>query len=121
MLSTRGSSGATSSGSPSGHPRWAICSTAWTTPVSACPGEWFDVAVDWSVAAIEGGGTVLTHCHMGVNRGPSLGFAVLLEQGWDPIEALDAIRTARPIAWVAYAEDALRWHHERGRGERAGT
>lgn len=77
------------------------------------PGEWFDVAVDWSVAAIEGGGTVLTHCHMGVNRGPSLGFAVLLEQGWDPIEALDAIRTARPIAWVAYAEDALRWHHER--------
>ena len=77
------------------------------------PGEWFDVAVDWALAAIEGGGTVLTHCHMGVNRGPSLGFAVLLEQGWDPIEALDAIRTARPIAWVAYAEDALRWHHER--------
>jgi protein-tyrosine phosphatase len=63
------------------------------------------------VAAIEGGGTVLTHCHMGVNRGPSLGFAVLLAQGWDPVEALDTIRTARPIAWVAYAEDALRWHH----------
>jgi protein-tyrosine phosphatase len=87
------------------------------------PAEWFDVAVDWSVAAIEDGGTVLTHCHMGVNRGPSLGFAVLLEQGWDPIEALDAIRTARPIAWVAYAEDALRWHHERagvGQGERDG-
>jgi protein-tyrosine phosphatase len=83
------------------------------------PGEWFDVAVDWSVAAIEGGGTVLTHCHMGVNRGPSLGFAVLLEQGWDPVEALDAIRGARPIAWVAYAEDALRWHHERtGASER---
>jgi hypothetical protein len=50
---------------------------------------------------------------MGVNRGPSLGFAVLLAQGWDPVDALDAIRGARPIAWVAYAEDALRWHHER--------
>ena len=37
------------------------------------PGEWFDVAVDWSVAAIEDGGTVLTHCHMGVNRGPVAG------------------------------------------------
>ncbi len=77
------------------------------------PGEWFDTGVDFALTAIEQGGTVLTHCHMGVNRGPSLGFAVLLAQGWDPIEALDAIRAARPIAWVAYAEDALRWHHER--------
>ena len=29
------------------------------------------------------------------------------------IDALDAIRAARPIAWVAYADDALRWHHDR--------
>lgn len=77
------------------------------------PTEWFEVAVSWALEAIEQGGTVLTHCHMGINRGPSLGFAVLLAQGWDPIEALDAIRSARPIAWVAYAEDVLRWHHER--------
>ena len=77
------------------------------------PAEWFDVGVEAALAAIEGGGTVLVHCHMGVNRGPSLGFAVLLAQGWDPVEALDAVRAARPVAWVAYAEDALRWHHER--------
>lgn len=77
------------------------------------PGEWFDVGVGWALEAIEAGGTVLAHCHMGVNRGPSLGFAVLLAQGWEPFEALDAIRAARPIAWIAYAEDALRWHHER--------
>lgn len=77
------------------------------------PGEWFDVGVGWALAALDEGGTVLTHCHMGINRGPSLGFAVLLAQGWDAIEALDAIRAARPIAWVAYAEDALRWHHQR--------
>ncbi len=76
------------------------------------PTEWFDVGVGWALEAIEQGGTVLTHCHMGINRGPSLGFAVLLAQGWDAIEALDAIRAARPIAWVAYADDALRWHHE---------
>jgi hypothetical protein len=50
---------------------------------------------------------------MGINRGPSLGFAVLLAQGWGVVEALDAIRSVRPIAWVAYAEDAVRWHHER--------
>jgi len=76
------------------------------------PGAWFDVAVTWALEAVDQGGTVLTHCHMGINRGPSLGFAVLLAQDWDMIEALDAIRSARPIAWVAYAEDALRWHHE---------
>jgi len=76
------------------------------------PSAWFEVAVTWALQAMEHGGTVLTHCHMGINRGPSLGFAVLLAQDWDMIEALDAIRSARSIAWVAYAEDALRWHHE---------
>ncbi|MET0998699.1 MAG: dual specificity protein phosphatase [Marmoricola sp.] len=75
------------------------------------PGEWFEVAVDWALEAMDDGGTVLAHCHMGINRGPSLGFAVLLAQGWDAITALETIRSVRPIAWVAYAEDALRWHH----------
>ena len=46
---------------------------------------------------------------MGINRGPSMGFAVMLAQGWDPIEALDRIRERRPIAYVGYAEDALDW------------
>ena len=56
---------------------------------------------------------VLTHCHMGINRGPSAGFAVLLGKGWDPVEALAVIRAGRPIAHVWYAEDALRWHFDR--------
>jgi dual specificity phosphatase 3 len=77
------------------------------------PAEWFEHAVSWALAGMEDGGAVLTHCHMGINRGPSLGFAVMLAQGWDPIEALDAIRSVRPIAWIAYADDALQWHHER--------
>lgn len=51
---------------------------------------------------------VMVHCHMGVNRGPSMAFAFLLEQGWDPIAALDAIRASRPIAGIIYAADALR-------------
>jgi dual specificity phosphatase 3 len=37
----------------------------------------------------------------------------LLATGWDPIEAIDLIRTARPIAAVGYAEDALNWWHRR--------
>lgn len=78
------------------------------------PPSWFEEGVSWALGALESGGTVLTHCHMGINRGPSLGFAVLLAQGWDPVAALERIREVRPIAFVAYADDALRWHHERG-------
>ena len=78
------------------------------------PAAWFERTATWAMAALEQPGTVvLTHCHMGINRGPSAGFAVLLGLGWDPLDAMDALRRARPIAFVAYAEDALRWHHER--------
>lgn len=73
------------------------------------PDAWFDTGTVLVREALEAGGTVLTHCHMGINRGPSMGYAAMLSLGWDPIEALDAIRRARPIAYVAYAEDALDW------------
>jgi predicted protein tyrosine phosphatase len=78
------------------------------------PGSWFDAVTVWSVAVLRRpDAKVLLHCHMGINRGPSAGFAVLLALGWDPVEALEAIRTARPIANVAYATDAIDWHHDR--------
>ncbi len=75
--------------------------------------DFFDTTVGYAVEAIDAGGVVLAHCHMGINRGPSLGFAILLHQGWDAIEALTAIRAAREIAYIDYAGDALVWHHER--------
>jgi len=79
------------------------------------PHEWFEEAVSWVEAAYEenSDAVVLTHCHMGINRGPSLGFAVLLAQGWDPVEAISAIRAARPQANVWYAADALDWYQAR--------
>lgn len=77
------------------------------------PGAWFDHVTYWAREAIGAGGVVLTHCHMGINRGPSAGFAVLIDQGWDPVDALAAIRAARPIANVWYAEDAVKWHLDR--------
>ncbi|MCW2672985.1 MAG: dual specificity protein phosphatase [Frankiales bacterium] len=76
------------------------------------PYEWFDKAIDF-IDAAGPDAIVLTHCHMGINRGPSLGYAVLLHWGWDAIEAIAAIRAARPQANVWYAGDALRWHHKR--------
>jgi dual specificity phosphatase 3 len=77
------------------------------------PDEWFDDVVGRAQTALADGGRVLAHCHMGINRGPSLGVAVLLAEGWDVVEAMTAVRTARPIAAMAYAEDALAWHHRR--------
>ncbi|MBA2696217.1 MAG: dual specificity protein phosphatase family protein [Actinobacteria bacterium] len=88
------------------------------------PGSWFEAVTSWAEQAIAGGGVVLTHCHMGINRGPSAGYVVLLRLGWDPVEALTAIRAARPIAAMAYAEDALAWHLDRVQAtaeERAAT
>ena len=74
------------------------------------PPEWFEEAVSEVLRMRQSPeALVLTHCHMGVNRGPSLGFAVLLGLGWDPVDALAAIRRARPIAYAFYAEDAVDW------------
>lgn len=73
------------------------------------PDAWFDRGVVHALERLAAGGTVLVHCHMGINRGPSMGFAIMLALGWDPIEALDRIRERRPIAAAGYAEDALDW------------
>lgn len=76
------------------------------------PEAWFEQGVSYVLGALaDPYAVVLTHCHMGINRGPSLGYAVLLALGWGCVAAIEAIRAARPIAYVAYAEDALRWHH----------
>jgi hypothetical protein len=78
------------------------------------PDEWFDTGTAFIRGALRSPtAKVLIHCHMGINRGPSLAYAALLALGWDPIDAMDAVRSARPIAGLGYAEDALDWHHHR--------
>ena len=74
--------------------------------------RWFNNAVDAIVDALHANPRhkVLLHCHMGVNRAPSLAFAVLLQLGWDAVEALEQIRAVRPIAGILYAVQAVDWH-----------
>ncbi len=81
----------------------------------AMPDSWFDTGVQFALEAwaADPDAIVIAHCHMGINRGPSMAYAILLALGWDPVEAIDRIRTARPIAAVGYAEDALAWHLRR--------
>lgn len=74
------------------------------------PDTWFDAGVDRALDTLaRTDGRVLVHCHMGINRGPSMAFAILLALGWESIEALEAIRASRPIAALIYAADAADW------------
>ena len=76
--------------------------------------EWFAQGVGAALQVLEDpDARILVHCHMGVNRGPSMGFAILLALGFGVRAALDAISAARPIAAVLYAWDALVWWHDR--------
>ena len=78
----------------------------------AMPDEWFWDGVDFALEALDDpDAQVLAHCHMGINRGPSMAFAILLATGMEPVAALTAIRSARPIAAISYADDALDWFH----------
>jgi dual specificity phosphatase 3 len=73
------------------------------------PDEWFTTGTRIVLDSIAAGGRVLAHCHKGVNRSPSMGFAVLLCQGHPAIAALELIRQRRPVARIGYAEDAMDW------------
>jgi dual specificity phosphatase 3 len=74
--------------------------------------EWFDAGLEFAGDALQNPQAVLlVHCHMGINRGPTMAYRILLEQGADPIDALETIRSARPIADIGYAADALDHFH----------
>src|SRR5450631_1673904 len=76
------------------------------------PDSWFSAGVVFALEALEDpDAQVLAHCHMGINRGPSMAFAILLALGLEPVAALTVIRQARPIAAIAYDGDALDWWH----------
>ncbi|MFM7069016.1 MAG: dual specificity protein phosphatase family protein [Actinomycetes bacterium] len=75
--------------------------------------EWFDAGVDAALEIINRSERVMVHCHMGINRGPSMAFAILLARGMGVSEALTAILNARPIVGIIYAESAIEWFGRR--------
>ena len=74
--------------------------------------RWFIEGVEEVLGALSADpeAKVLVHCHMGVNRAPSMAYAVLLAQGVHHLEAISLIRNARPIAAALYAPQALDNH-----------
>ena len=76
------------------------------------PDRWFDIGLVFAEAALNSpDGKLLVQCAMGINRGPSMAFRILLERDWKPLAALKAIRDARPIADAIYAQNALDHYH----------
>lgn len=93
-------------------PNMTYCWNGQDDAGQAMPDEWFDDGVGFALEALaDPDARVLAHCHMGINRGPSMAFAILLATGMEPVAALTAIRGARPIAAISYADDALDWWH----------
>jgi protein-tyrosine phosphatase len=73
------------------------------------PQQWFQKALDAAMPAMsQPGKIVLTHCAAGVNRGPSLAFAILRAQGLNHDQAIVLLNSARPVTipGVRYAGDA---------------
>jgi protein-tyrosine phosphatase len=71
------------------------------------PAEWFEKAVIFALEALSHpGATIYTHCAAGVNRGPSLTYAIMRAIGYSGSEAYLKIKERRPQAMMAYANDA---------------
>ena len=72
---------------------------------------WFGPGVRFALAALRDrpDARILSQCAAGINRGPSMCFALLLALGARPADARRAILRVRPQARLAYAADAERW------------
>ena len=70
------------------------------------PVSWVKNAVDFGMDALSHrGNIVLCHCAAGVNRGPSLGYAILRVLGLSKELAESLIRKNRPFVGLAYKDD----------------
>jgi len=56
----------------------------------------------WAIERLGRGGQIYAHCKHGVGRGPLMGLAILVAQGYTPTEALRVMRNSR---WQAAPND----------------
>lgn len=71
------------------------------------PPAWFQPGIAFALQALsQPGNRIYAHCAAGVNRGPSMCYAIMRALGWSASDAASTIKTARPVAQVRYAADA---------------
>jgi predicted protein tyrosine phosphatase len=67
--------------------------------------EMIDDGVEWVRSRLEGGTRVLIHCEHGIGRSALLALCALVAGGLEPLEAMNRLKTARPV--VAPAAEQL--------------
>lgn len=82
----------------------------WIPALDDCapkPAEWFDEAVTFARSALaDPDARLFVHCELGINRGPSVAYAILRAvEGLSAEGAASAITAARPVAAMAYVAD----------------
>jgi dual specificity phosphatase 3 len=71
------------------------------------PPAWFDKGISLALSELaKPGQRVYCHCAAGVNRGPSMAYAVMRALGWSAEDGEAAIRRARPQVGLRYKADA---------------
>jgi protein tyrosine phosphatase (PTP) superfamily phosphohydrolase (DUF442 family) len=71
------------------------------------PSRWFIDAITFTKAAIKDpGAKVLVHCTGGIDRSPSVAYAILRSMGHSEAEAEHAVLSGRPEARFPYKRDA---------------
>jgi protein-tyrosine phosphatase len=68
------------------------------TPGLVIPIRFLIRGVRAALETIETGGKVYAHCQKGRHRGVAMGASILIALGYDPDEAIELIKTQRPIA-----------------------
>lgn len=68
---------------------------------------WFSPGIDFALGALgHPGYAVLCHCAAGINRGPSMAYAIMRAQGIRSLDAETILRVNRPQVGIAYKADA---------------
>lgn len=82
-----------------------------TTDLCAVAHEHLEAGVAFARRHLDGGGRLLIHCQHGIGRAPTLALCVLVDQGHEPLAALELAKSRRPRvspspqqyeAWVAW-------------------
>ncbi len=71
------------------------------------PPAWFQPGIAFALQALSQPGThVYAHCAAGVNRGPSMCYAIMRALGWSSADAVNTIKSGRRQALIHYSADA---------------
>jgi dual specificity phosphatase 3 len=71
------------------------------------PASWFQPGIAFGLQALsQPVNRVYVHCTAGVNRGPSMCYAIMRALGWSGPDAISTIKAARPVAQIRYSADA---------------